>query len=213
MIPTRLKRWLLAACGAMGVANPAWAGEEMRAGGKLLLTSGISTVDGSAGAGLATWALIAGNETVDGIGGSVHATYVPLSDYSLASAGAAIGIKDRLELSYAHQSFDTHAVGAALGLGRGFTFRQDIIGAKLRIAGDAVIDQDSAMPQIAVGVQYHMAARDAVIHAVGGAHDKGADFLRRRDQGAARAEPRARRDGALHQGEPVRVARLRRRRP
>ncbi len=98
------------------------------------------------------------------------------SDYSLTSAGAAIGIEDRLELSYAHQSFDTQKVGAALGLGRGFTFKQDIVGAKLRIAGDAVIDQDSAMPQIAVGVQYHMAARDAVIHAVGGAHDTGTDF-------------------------------------
>lgn len=176
MTSTRLNRWLVAAmCGSLVVA-PACAGEEMRAGGKLLLTSGVSTVDGAAGGGLATWALVAGNETVDGIGGSVHATYVPLSNYSLTSAGVAIGIKDRLELSYAHESFDTRDVGAALGLGRGFTFKQDIVGAKLRIAGDAVIDQDSAMPQIAVGVQYHMAARDAVIRAVGGAHDKGADF-------------------------------------
>jgi hypothetical protein len=30
----------------------------------------------------------------------------------------------------------------------------DIIGAKVRIAGDAVLDSDSLMPQIAVGVQY-----------------------------------------------------------
>jgi len=167
---------LLVALIVSGIATPARAAEEMRAGGKLLLTGGISTVDGSAGGGLASWALIAGNETSDGIGGTAHVTAVPLADYSLTSEGVAIGIRDRLELSYAHQSFDTQKVGAALGLGRGFTFRQDIVGAKLRIAGDAVIDQDSAMPQIAIGVQYHIAARDAVIHAVGGAHDTGTDF-------------------------------------
>ncbi len=176
MPSSRSKRMFLALSCALIVAAPAHAGEEMRAGGKLLLTNGISTVDGAAGGGLASWALIAGNETVDGIGGSVHATYVPLSDYSLSSAGAAIGIRDRLELSYAHQRFDTQKTGVALGLGRGFIFSQDIIGAKLRIAGDAVTDQDSAMPQIAVGVQYHIAARDAVIHAIGGAHDTGTDF-------------------------------------
>ena len=58
----------------------------MRADGKLRLTSGVSTVKGSSGGGLATWSLIACNDTVDGIGGSVHATYVLLSDYSLTGA-------------------------------------------------------------------------------------------------------------------------------
>ena len=56
-------------------ASPAVAGEA-RIGGKLLLTGGVSTVEGSAGAGLATWSTIAGDETEDGIGGKVHATYV-----------------------------------------------------------------------------------------------------------------------------------------
>jgi hypothetical protein len=157
-------------------AAPAWAGSEMRAGGKLLLTDGITNVEGAAGGGLATWALIAGNETVDGIGATAHVTYVPLSDYNLTSYGAAIGIKDRMELSFAHQRFDTGHVGAKLGLGEGFTLGQNILGAKLRIAGDAVVDQDSAMPQIAVGIQYHWAERAPVIHAVGGRQSDGADF-------------------------------------
>ena len=176
MISLRRLRWILTALLAIAASGPALAGEEMRAGGKLLLTGGISTVEGAGGGGLASWALIAGNETVDGIGGTVHATYIPLADYSLTSEGVAIGIRDRLELSYAHQRFDTQKVGAALGLGRGFSFQQDIIGAKLRLAGDAVIDQDSLLPQIAIGVQYHIADRDAVIHAIGGAHAKGTDF-------------------------------------
>jgi len=72
--------------------------------------------------------------------------------------------------------FDTRHVGAALGLGEGFTFRQDVFGAKLRLFGNAVYDQDTLLPQVSVGVQYKQAARGAVIHAVGGQHDSGTDF-------------------------------------
>lgn len=155
------------------IAMPA----EARTGGKLPLTGGVSTIEGSAGAGLATWALIAGNETPDGIGGKAHATAVALSDFDLRSYGAAIGIHDRLELSYARQDFDTGKTGALLGVGRGFTFGQDIFGLKVRVAGDAVYDQDRALPQISVGIQYKRSRQDATVRAVGGQHTSGVDFL------------------------------------
>lgn len=155
--------------------DPAMAGER-RSGGKLLLTDGITSVEGAAGGGLATWALIAGNETDAGIGGTAHATLVALPDFDLKSYGAAIGLFDRVELSYAHQSFDTRAAGAALGLGRGFTFAQDILGAKVRVAGDAVWGQASALPQISVGVQHKIADKAAIVHAVGGRETRGTDF-------------------------------------
>ena len=148
----------------------------MRAGGKLLLTTGVTTVEGSAGGGLATWSFIAGDETRDGIGVSAHATYVPLADFDLTSYGVAIGVFDRIELSYAHERFDTRLAGGALGLGRGYTFGEDVFGAKLRLAGDAVYDQDRLLPQIAVGVQVKHSNRGATINAIGGAHATGADF-------------------------------------
>lgn len=154
--------------------SPAHAGDR-RAGGKLLLTNGVSSVEGAAGGGLTAWAVIAGNETRDGIGGKAHATLVALPDFDLESVGAAIGVKNRVELSYAHQSFDTRKAGIALGLGRGFTFAQDIYGAKLRLIGDAVWDQDSWLPQIAVGVQHKRAIRAAVIGALGGRASTGTD--------------------------------------
>lgn len=156
-------------------ATPA-AASEGRAGGKLLLTDGITSVDGAAGGGLAPWAVIAGNETRDGIGGTGHATLVELPDFRLFSYGGAIGIQDRLELSYAHQSFDTRDAGAALGLGRGFTFAQDIVGAKVRLFGDAVWDQGSPLPQVSIGIQHKIADKAAVIHAVGGRESVGTDF-------------------------------------
>lgn len=150
---------------------------QARTGGKLLLTGGVSTIEGSAGGGLATWSMIAGNETEDGVGGKVHGTLVALNDFDLRTYGAAIGIRNRVEISYARQDFDTGRTGAKLGLGRGFTLGQDIIGVKVRVMGDAVYDQDTAMPQVSVGIQYKRSRKDNVVRAVGGQHTAGVDFL------------------------------------
>jgi hypothetical protein len=76
----------------------------------------------------------------------------------------------------AQQRFDTEDVGAALGLGRGFTFRQDIVGVKVKVAGEAVLEQDRFLPQIAVGAQYKRNNRDAVVKLVGAKHARGVDF-------------------------------------
>ena len=105
-----------------------------------------------------------------------HETYVGLPDYQLHAPGIAIGLFDRLELSYAWQAFDTEATGAALGLGQGFTFHQNIYGAKLKLIGDAVYDQDTWLPQIAIGIQHKENDRGAVIRAVGGKASVGTDF-------------------------------------
>lgn len=145
-------------------------------GGKLLATGGVSQVEGAGGGGLANWALITGYGTRDGVGANVHYTTVLLPDYELRSAGIAVGLFDRLELSYAWQEFDTQDVGAALGLGRGFTFHQNIFGAKLKLTGDAVYEQDNLLPQIAVGLQHKENDRGAVIAAVGGRGSIGTDF-------------------------------------
>ena len=163
---------LIAAASLAGGARA----EELREGGKLLLTHGVSTVEGAAGGGLATWAVIAGDETRNGIGAQANFTLVALPDYQLRDFGGAVGLYDRLELSYAHQAFDTGATGAKLGLGDGFTFDQDVFGAKLKLAGDAVYGQDTWLPQIAVGLQYKHNEQGAIIHAVGGRHADGADY-------------------------------------
>lgn len=155
-----------------GPANAA----EWRWGGKLDLTRGVTSIEGAGGGGLASWALISGNETVDGIGANASATLVHVPNYDLRAFGGAIGLFDRAEVSYEHQNFDTGATGAKLGVGKGFAFNQDIFGAKLRLLGDAVYDQDSWMPQIAAGVQYKRNDQGAIIHALGGKDDSGVDY-------------------------------------
>jgi len=162
------------AAGSAAAQSPRWM-PELRPGGKLLLTGGVSTIEGSGGGGLATWATTTGYGAQDGIGGNIHATYVNVPDYELRSIGAAVGLWDRVELSVAHQEFDTGATGAALGLGKGFTFGQDIYGVKVKLIGDAVYAQDTWLPQISVGAQYKKNDQGAVIAAVGGRDDHGTD--------------------------------------
>jgi len=144
--------------------------------GKLLATGGVSEVEGAGGGGLVPWGLISGYGSSDGIGVDAHGTYIHLPSFTLTTEGAAVGLFDRLELSYAHQSFDTGSAGAKLGLGKGFTFDVDVYGAKLKLAGDAVYDQEGWLPQITAGLQYKTNNQGAVIHAIGGQHQNGTDY-------------------------------------
>ena len=143
---------------------------------KLLLTGGVSQVEGSAGGGLTPWAVIGGYGTRDEIGANAYFTRVDLDDYSLDSYGVLVGLYDRVELSFSRQRFDTEAVGGALGLGNGFTFTQETIGVKVKVAGDAVLEQDSWLPQIAVGAQYKKNDQAGVLAFIGARDDSGVDY-------------------------------------
>ncbi len=144
--------------------------------GRLVGTAGVTSLEGAGGGGLVPWALITGYGSRDGFGANLHATGVRLADFSLGAAGVGLGIADRLELSYQHQWLDTRGAGARLGLGRGYTFEQDIFGAKLRLFGDVVADQDRWWPQVSVGVQHKRSADRAVVRAVGARDAAGTDF-------------------------------------
>jgi hypothetical protein len=169
-----LTKYALTAALAFAMTAPVIAqARPMRNGGKLLLTNGISSLEGASGGGLTPWAVIAGNGTSDGIGLSAHGTVVEVKDYDYQSAGAAIGWRDRFEISYAHQDFNTNEIGLALGLGKDYAFSQDVIGAKLKVAGDLVYDD---LPAIAVGVQYKKNNNGTTVRAIGAHHDEGVDY-------------------------------------
>ena len=145
--------------------------------GKLLLTSGVSSIDGAAGGGLTPWAVTGGYATDGGIGTSAFYTRTVVQDYALNVYGVAVGWGDRLEVSLARQEFDTGQSIAPLGF-PGLKLRQTIAGLKLRVAGDAVLDSDNLMPQIALGVEYKNldAGRFKPVLRSLGAHTQGADF-------------------------------------
>ena len=117
--------------------------------GKLPLTAGFNDVDGAGGAGLVPWALITGYGTANSWGANAHYTLVQLRDFRLRSYGIAVGALDRIEVSATRDQFDV--TGTALN---GLSVAQHIYGLKVRVFGDAVYDQDSWVPQTAVGVEY-----------------------------------------------------------
>lgn len=138
----------LIALAALGTAPGAMAqslsGPDM---GKLLATGGVSELEGAGGGGLTPWALITGYGTRDSYGANLHATTVNTQDYILTTYGVAVGIADRVELSLAQQKF--RGTGAALDH---VAIQQDIFGVKVKLFGDAVYEQDSPLPQVAIGV-------------------------------------------------------------
>jgi hypothetical protein len=141
------------------------------AGDRLLATGGVMEVEGAAGGGLTPWALIAGLGTETQAGASGYCTRVNPQDFALESCGIAAGFANRLELSVARQRFD---LGTTVP---GETISQSIVGIKLRLLGDAVIDQDLWWPQLAIGAQWkHNGSFDLVPKALGARHADGVDF-------------------------------------
>ncbi|KQQ81347.1 hypothetical protein ASF73_20695 [Xanthomonas sp. Leaf131] len=163
-------------CTATPLLATAAESDAIQTSNKLLLTGGVSQLEGAAGGGIVPWAVIGGYGTRDEIGANAFVTRVNVQDYHLNDAGVLIGLYDRVELSYAQQRFNTEDVGAALGLGRGFTFKQDILGVKVKLFGDAVLDQDTWMPQVSVGAQYKKNDQAAVVKFVGAQSAEGVDF-------------------------------------
>ncbi len=129
-------------------------------------TGGVQQLEGAAGGGLTPWALIAGLGSNRALGGSGYFTRVEVSDFRLDSYGVAAGLYDRVELSLARMDLDID------GTVPGESLRADIAGVKLRVLGDAIYDQDTWLPQLAVGLQYKRSRDFDFIPAALGARDR-----------------------------------------
>jgi hypothetical protein len=141
------------------------------AGDRLQWTGAVTQVEGSAGGGLVPWAVIGGLETNTEVGATGFATDVSTGDFSLHAGGASVDVADRVELSVARQRFDAGTVLPGLTLG------QDIVGVKVRLAGDAVFAPDEYLPQISLGAQWkHTLDFAEVPRAVGAARGEDVDL-------------------------------------
>ena len=159
----RLDSRRLAWQGAVLLAGAAalWWADSAQAGDRLLATSGVTSVEGAAGGGLTPWAVIGGSGSSDQLGVSVTATEVKTKDHRLRVASAALGIADRVELSMARWSFKVSE-----DVLPGKSLEMSVLGAKVKVAGDAVYAQDSWLPQISVGALYKEAEDAQYLKAV-----------------------------------------------
>lgn len=127
--------------------------------GKLLGTGGLVSIEGSAGGGISPWAVIAGYNEAGQWSAQASSARTETDDYALQSNSVAIGWNNRVELSFARQSFaipSSISPGARLG--------QDILAAKVRVAGDLIY---GPYPQISVGAQFKRSTDGNALTALG----------------------------------------------
>jgi len=154
----------LAAATLLAFATGAYAGD------RLLATGGAQEIEGAGGGGIVPWALIAGYGTKEQVGGSAFITKVDVKDYDLKAYGVAVGFYDRVELSVAKQDFNAGSVIPGLKL------KTETLGAKVRLFGDTIYEQDVWWPQVSLGAQYKRNKDMAVPTAVGAARGSDTDI-------------------------------------
>lgn len=132
--------------------------------GKLLATPGVSQIEGSGGGGIVPWAQLAGYATEESMSVSAACSRVTVKDFSLNSCGIQANLYDRIELSYAKQTFEVNPLKLNL--------KQSIIGAKINLFGDLVY---STMPQVSIGIQSKRLSTSDVAFALGAEKDAGTD--------------------------------------
>lgn len=134
-----------------------------QAGDRLLGTWGVTQIEGAGGGGLTPWATITGTGSDDQVGGSAYSAVVRIRNgHQLRAVGAAVGLHNRLELSLSRWSLllsDQVLPGKSLEM--------STLGAKVRLMGDAVYDQDSWWPQVSMGAQYKQTDDTALLRALG----------------------------------------------
>lgn len=133
---------------------------------RLLATSGVTQVEGSAGGGLVPWALISGYaDEGEWSLGAFH-TSTDVDDFRLKVDGVNVSYDNRVEFSAALQGFEIKGVAGDI--------RQEVYGAKVRLTGDAIYTE---VPQISAGLQYKRLIDPAIADAVGAeASDSGVDL-------------------------------------
>ena len=132
--------------------------------GKILATPGVSQIEGSGGGGIVPWAQLAGYATEESISASAACSRVTVKEFSLDSCGVQANFYDRIELSYAKQTFEVNPLKLDL--------KQTIIGAKINLFGDLVY---TSMPQISLGIQSKSLKTSDVAFALGAEKDSGTD--------------------------------------
>ncbi|MGM0524886.1 MAG: DUF3034 family protein [Pseudomonadota bacterium] len=137
----------------------------MAQGSKLLATGGASTIEGAGGGGIVPWATLSSYADTGEWGATVNLSEVQVDDFSLSVQGASVSWNNRLEVSYARQTFDLSTIGGEL--------EQNIVGLKARLFGDLIY---GAMPQVSVGLQHKSNQTFSLPSAVGATDDNDTDW-------------------------------------
>jgi Protein of unknown function (DUF3034) len=145
---------------------------EYEVGSRILVTSGASTVEGSAGGGIVPWAILSGYGQSGEWGGDVYGTYIKTDDFEITSVGISIAHNNRIEISLTNQILGIDAIAPSLGLPDN-EVTQTIAGVKLKAFGDLIYGK---LPQVSIGMQYKKNTDFDVPAITGALDDDGIDF-------------------------------------
>ncbi len=160
---------------AAGMAGCAYAQDDMMnmpdmmGSGKLLATGGVTSLEGAGGGGITPWALITGYETNEQVGASAFGTYAGTGRLAVSDGGVAIGLYNRVELSYARLNLNlgSSIATGVTNLNRGNNLTENIEGVKVRLFGDAVYDE--YIPEVSAGVLFQQSQNRVVDSVIGSA--------------------------------------------
>ena len=79
--------------------------------GRILGSGAVTAINGAAGGGINPWAVISGYGTNQQIGATAFYSHLLLSNYNVDIYGAAVGLFNRFEVSFARQSFSVGNTG------------------------------------------------------------------------------------------------------
>ncbi|TDF42252.1 DUF3034 family protein [Alteromonadaceae bacterium M269] len=137
---------------------------QAQTGSSLLLSGGVTSFEGTAGGGIAPWALIGGYSSKEEINGTANLQLLQVGDYQLTTFGGSIGFYDRVELSVQRQVLDVGGAitsnvfnlltDGAVSTAPSTDIEQDIIGLKVKVFGDAIFSEKPYLPQVSLGLQY-----------------------------------------------------------
>ncbi len=141
-------------------------------GSRILVTSGASQIEGSAGGGIVPWAVLSGYGQRGEWGGDLFGTFIKTDDFEVTSTGISLAYNNRIEISLATQILGIDAVAPALGLPDN-ELTQTIASVKLKAFGDLIYGK---LPQVSVGIQYKKNTDFDVPAIAGAKSDSGTDF-------------------------------------
>jgi len=133
--------------------------------GKLIGTPGVTQFEGGGGGGLVPWAMLVGYAARDEVAVQVFATDLALDDFDMVAYGVGFNFKDRIEVTVARQELDVNPLA--------LTLRQNVLGVKVRLLGDAVY---SKWPQLSLGAQHKRLLDREMPLAVGANSTSGTDI-------------------------------------
>lgn len=135
------------------------------AGSRLLATGGVTNVNGSAGGGLTTWALLNGyaSDTEDSVNANV--SYTGVDDFNMQTVSLGYNWGNRLAITLARNKLDVEPIHTHI--------EQQTVGIKLRLTGDAIY---SRFGQLATGLQYTHNSDIGIGRSLGARDAAGVDF-------------------------------------